>query len=338
MANRAPPAQPHGAGRRHRAGDRRQLVRRRPRRPQQRRVRGRAVEPRHRHVEDAGRRAGHPPVPLDGAAAARRARAVRRRRDLRHLRPVGYLAKNAEVFTPAVPVQTDAPARSPPGRRSPRRPGVAYGAASRSPRPTPPRSARSALVRLGAVTHSVDMEQRYVPLSFTAGAGTLTATAPQRQHRPARRLHAVRRRRHRRPVGGQDGHLGVAAPPPPPPNVPPDRHASPPPWTAPRSRRRAHRHRGGRRRRRDRRACRVPPQRRRGRPGHDLAVLVGLEERDPRHPHTHRARDRQRGRRDHEPGPSASPSTPRPSSVRRRRPRPRVAAAPRGTPPRARRS
>jgi hypothetical protein len=34
------------------------------------------------------------------------------------------------------------------------------------------------LVRLGSVTHSVDMEQRYVPLSFTAGTGTLTATGP----------------------------------------------------------------------------------------------------------------------------------------------------------------
>ena len=34
------------------------------------------------------------------------------------------------------------------------------------------------MVRLGAVTHSVNMEQRYVPLSFTAGGGNLTATAP----------------------------------------------------------------------------------------------------------------------------------------------------------------
>jgi hypothetical protein len=33
-------------------------------------------------------------------------------------------------------------------------------------------------MRLGAVTHSVDMDQRYVPLSFSAGAGTLTATGP----------------------------------------------------------------------------------------------------------------------------------------------------------------
>jgi hypothetical protein len=35
-----------------------------------------------------------------------------------------------------------------------------------------------ALVRLGAVTHSDNMEQRYIPLSFTAGATSLTATSP----------------------------------------------------------------------------------------------------------------------------------------------------------------
>ncbi len=33
-------------------------------------------------------------------------------------------------------------------------------------------------MRLGAVTHSVDMDQRYVPLAFTAGAGALTVTGP----------------------------------------------------------------------------------------------------------------------------------------------------------------
>ena len=33
-------------------------------------------------------------------------------------------------------------------------------------------------MRLGSQTHSVEMEQHYVPLSFTAGAGTLTATVP----------------------------------------------------------------------------------------------------------------------------------------------------------------
>jgi hypothetical protein len=34
------------------------------------------------------------------------------------------------------------------------------------------------LVRAGAVTHSFDMEQRLVGLSFTAGSGELTAKAP----------------------------------------------------------------------------------------------------------------------------------------------------------------
>ena len=35
-----------------------------------------------------------------------------------------------------------------------------------------------ALVKLGAVTHSNNMDQRYVPLLFAAGNGTLTVTAP----------------------------------------------------------------------------------------------------------------------------------------------------------------
>ena len=33
-------------------------------------------------------------------------------------------------------------------------------------------------MRLGAVTHSVNMEQRYVPLSTTTGVGAINATAP----------------------------------------------------------------------------------------------------------------------------------------------------------------
>jgi fibronectin type 3 domain-containing protein len=35
-----------------------------------------------------------------------------------------------------------------------------------------------ALVRPGAVTHSIDMQQRYIPLTFTKGVGTLDAIAP----------------------------------------------------------------------------------------------------------------------------------------------------------------
>jgi hypothetical protein len=93
---------------------------------------------------------------------------------------VGYLAKNAEVFTPPYlfkqdgsgeaavrPVIGSAPAEATYG--TPLSIGTADAASIR----------KLALVRLGAVTHSVNMEQRYVPLSFTAGSGTLTATAPR---------------------------------------------------------------------------------------------------------------------------------------------------------------
>jgi hypothetical protein len=65
-----------------------------------------------------------------------------------------YLAKNAQMFTPP------------------------YGAGFRIDTPDAAAIRKVALVRLGAVTHSVNMEQRYVPLTYTAGSGSLTATAP----------------------------------------------------------------------------------------------------------------------------------------------------------------
>jgi hypothetical protein len=34
------------------------------------------------------------------------------------------------------------------------------------------------LVRIGSVTHSFNMDGRFVPLTFTAGSGSLTVTAP----------------------------------------------------------------------------------------------------------------------------------------------------------------
>ncbi len=82
---RAASVQPDRARRRDGSRDRRQLVGRVARRSQRRRLRGRAVEPRHRPVADARLGVGDASVPLDGAAPARRARFVGRRRDLRHL-------------------------------------------------------------------------------------------------------------------------------------------------------------------------------------------------------------------------------------------------------------
>jgi len=53
-----------------------------------------------------------------------------------------------------------------------------YGAQFAIGSADPPSIRKIALVRLGAVTHSDNMEQRYIPLQFTAGTTSLTATAP----------------------------------------------------------------------------------------------------------------------------------------------------------------
>lgn len=90
---------------------------------------------------------------------------------------VGYLAKNAEVFSPPYLFQAD-------GTLAPRPTidaapsSVSYGASFDVATGGPASIAKVALVRLGAVTHSDNMEQRYVPLSFTVGASSVTATAP----------------------------------------------------------------------------------------------------------------------------------------------------------------
>src|SRR4051794_29712398 len=90
---------------------------------------------------------------------------------------VGYLGKNAEIYSPPYLFQAD-------GTLAPRPTidaapaSTTYGAAMTIATPSPASIRKVALVRLGAVTHSDNMEQRYVPLAFTAGATSLTATAP----------------------------------------------------------------------------------------------------------------------------------------------------------------
>src|SRR4051794_1141476 len=90
---------------------------------------------------------------------------------------VGYLAKNAEIFSPPYLFQAD-------GTLAPRPvidaapSSTAYGAPMEIATANPASISKVALIRLGAVTHSDNMEQRYVPLSFSAGATSLTATGP----------------------------------------------------------------------------------------------------------------------------------------------------------------
>jgi hypothetical protein len=92
---------------------------------------------------------------------------------------VGYLAKNAEVFTPPYLYKKDGSGQLAPRPTVTSAPAtVGYGAALPIDTPDAASIRKVALMRLGAVTHSVDMDQRYVPLSFGAGSGTLTATGP----------------------------------------------------------------------------------------------------------------------------------------------------------------
>ena len=92
---------------------------------------------------------------------------------------VGYLAKNAEVFTPPYLFKKDGSGQLAPRPTITSAPGSAgYGSQIQIATPDAFSIQKVALVRLGAVTHSVNMEQRYVPLSFKAGSGSLAATVP----------------------------------------------------------------------------------------------------------------------------------------------------------------
>jgi len=79
---------------------------------------------------------------------------------------------NAEFYSPpylfkgARPAITSAPAT------------LTYGQVFTVQTPDAARIASVSLIRYGAVTHSINMAQVYVPLTFSAGSGSLTVTAP----------------------------------------------------------------------------------------------------------------------------------------------------------------
>jgi Domain of unknown function (DUF1929)/Bacterial Ig domain len=91
----------------------------------------------------------------------------------------GYLAKNAEVFTPPYLFKKDGSGELAPRPQITAAPNVLpYGGAFDIATPNSASIRKVALVRLGSVTHSTNMEQRYVPLNFTANSSSLTATVP----------------------------------------------------------------------------------------------------------------------------------------------------------------
>ena len=90
---------------------------------------------------------------------------------------IGYFQRNAEIYSPPYLFAADgSPALRPviTSVANQLNWGTPYPLAT----PTPSKISKVALVRMGSVTHSVDMEQRYIPLPFTAGASSLSVTAP----------------------------------------------------------------------------------------------------------------------------------------------------------------
>jgi hypothetical protein len=79
---------------------------------------------------------------------------------------------SAEFYSPPYlfkgprPVITSAPA------------SVSYGGSFAIQTPQAAQIAKVSLIRFGSVTHAVNMGQRFLPLAFTASAGTLNVTAP----------------------------------------------------------------------------------------------------------------------------------------------------------------
>ena len=96
---------------------------------------------------------------------------------------VGYLAKNAEVFTPPYLFKKDGSGELAPRPEIAGAPGaISHGTSFQITTPNAASIRKVGLVRLGSQTHSVEMEARYLPLSFTAGTGTVTASVPANAH------------------------------------------------------------------------------------------------------------------------------------------------------------
>ncbi|MEB3292722.1 MAG: galactose oxidase-like domain-containing protein [Synechococcales bacterium] len=91
----------------------------------------------------------------------------------------GYIAKNAEIFSPPDLFRNDGT-----GRLAPRpsinsaSSSLTYGQTFNISTPQASDISRVTLVRFGGVTHSVNMDQQFVSLSFNRGSGTLQVTAP----------------------------------------------------------------------------------------------------------------------------------------------------------------
>jgi Domain of unknown function (DUF1929)/Bacterial Ig domain len=134
---------------------------------------------------------------------------------------VEYLAKNAEIVTPPYLFRKDGSGELAPRPEITGAPStVSHGSSFQITTPNAASIQKVGLIRLGSQTHSVEMEQRYLPLGFTAGAGTLTASVPANVHTAVPGVYML-------VIVDSDGVPSVArmvtldGSAPPPPNQPP---------------------------------------------------------------------------------------------------------------------
>jgi Domain of unknown function (DUF1929)/Legume lectin domain/Chitobiase/beta-hexosaminidase C-terminal domain/PKD domain len=90
----------------------------------------------------------------------------------------GTYEPHMEIYSPAYLFNSDGSLATRPTITSVSTPVIGYGGAFTVTTPNAASISTVVLMRNGAVTHSFNMDQRYVGLSFTAGAGVLNVTAP----------------------------------------------------------------------------------------------------------------------------------------------------------------
>jgi hypothetical protein len=90
----------------------------------------------------------------------------------------GVFENHIEIYQPSYLFNADGSLATRPSIGANAPGSITYGAAFNLPTPDASSIASVALMKAGAVTHSFDMDQRYVGLSFTAGSGSLTVTGP----------------------------------------------------------------------------------------------------------------------------------------------------------------
>jgi Domain of unknown function (DUF1929)/Glyoxal oxidase N-terminus/PKD domain len=90
----------------------------------------------------------------------------------------GTYEPHMEVYTPQYLLNADGTAATRPTIAGTSSTVIGYGGAFQVQTPDAANISNAVLMRNGAVTHAFDMDQRYVGLSFTAGAGVLNVTGP----------------------------------------------------------------------------------------------------------------------------------------------------------------